>query len=360
MHDHWKSIISSRTSSKEVVAAMVSQFGNMRELQDDHDFEQQISECIQYVTDWFSTASRAGLPLSDNPFHSCANILDFIAVGSNEKKRWPQKFIPAFAEGDEETIYEVAGVGKVSRLVTPEAITRDIVHRKVNFARYIHAVSKLSTTGASEYWAARTPDGELVAIGETLRGVVLGAIFTTSENRMAAEDIVTAYIVDKQLPMITATSVSGLVFSENGAFYRLNEMPAGLTIRGDVEITAKHADNWPEGITVEGSLRFLSEPSNMRVTPARLHVAGDLVWVGGNIESLGDGLIVGGNTRLHCENLTKVGAGCCFGGDLWLENEAILDQNFTVAGKVFTGDIKTRRQLEYPRRSLVKRLLRMK
>jgi hypothetical protein len=199
-----------------------------------------------------------------------------------------------------------------------------------------------------------------VAIGETLRGVVLGAIFTTSENRMAAEDIVTAYIVDKQLPMITATSVSGLVFSENGAFYRLNEMPAGLTIRGDVEITAKHADNWPEGITVEGSLRFLSEPSNMRVTPARLHVAGDLVWVGGNIESLGDGLIVGGNTRLHCENLTKVGAGCCFGGDLWLENEAILDQNFTVAGKVFTGDIKTRRQLEYPRRSLVKRLLRMK
>jgi hypothetical protein len=358
MHDHWKSIISARTSSKDVLDAMVAQFGKIKELETDHDFQGQIAECIQSVTDWFSATSRSRHSLWENDFRSCLNILDLIATVAKEKRNWPSFFIPSFAEGDEETVYEVAGVGKISRLVTPEAITREIESRDIYFASDIHSVAKFSSKGPSEYWTARTADGELAAIGQTAGEVVLGVKFIAPESLRTAEDIVTAYIVDNQLPMITATAVSGMVFGNDGAFYRLAEMPAGLTIKGDVDLVEKPGDmdKWPEGVTVEGYLNVRGV--GMRVSPPHLHVRGDLVWADDALEALGEGLVVEGNASFHCSDLGVAGDGCRFGGDLWVENVAILDQDFTVSGKVLTGGIKFRRQLEYPRRSLVKRLLR--
>lgn len=362
MHDHWKSIISSRTSSKEVLDAMVEQIGGIKELEDEHDFQGQIGDCIETVTDWFSTAVRSRASIWDSPFRSCNCILDLIAAASKGKRLRPMSFVPSFVEGDEKTIYELAGVGKISRLVAPEAIVREISYRKISFTSEIRSSSKFSSKGPSEYWTARSPDGELTAIGQTVAGVVWGAMFPAPENRRAAEDLVTAYVVDSQLPMITATAISGLVFAADGAFYRLTEIPAGTTINGDVDLLGKHADmiGWPEGVTVAGYLNIRGGRTGVRASPPRLHVKGDLVWVDDTLEAIEDGLTVDGNASFHCRRLAKVGRDCNFGGDLWVTNEAILEETFTVAGKVFTGDIKTRRQLEYPRRSLVKRLLRFK
>ncbi|MCS4088533.1 hypothetical protein [Rhizobium sp. BK176] len=362
MHDHWKSVISSRTSSKEVVDATVGNIGKIRELEDEHDFQGQIEDCVASLTGWFSRAVRSRASIWGNPFRHCNNILDLIATVSKEKRLRPMSFVPSFVEEDEEAIYEIAGVGKIFRLATPEAIAREIAYRKVSFASEIRSAVKFSSKGPSEYWTARSADGELIAVGQTVAGIVWGAMFTAPGNRPAAEDLVTAYVVDNQLPMITATAVSGLVLAADGAFHRLTEIPAGTTINGDVDLLGKYADltNWPDGVTVAGYLNIHGGRTGVRVSPPRLHVKGDLVWVDEALEAIGDGLVVDGNVSFHCGRLTKVGLGCSFGGDLWVANEAIIEETFTVAGKVFTGDVKSRRQRDYPRRSLIKRLLRVK
>jgi hypothetical protein len=360
MHDHWQSVISARTSSKEAMGAMVRQIGKITELESDHDFQGRIEKCVKTVTDWFSTASRSGDGFDGNPFEDCSNILDLIAASMREKQSSPHRFVPPFAVQDEELVYEIEGMGRVSRLTTPEAVIRETYCREACLTHEVFNFPPAPVDGEREYWTARSVDGDVVALGENVDGIVWSVSFEGPFDRRAAENLVSAYIVERQLSMATATAVSGLVRGAGGEFYRLAELPPGLEIKGDVHLRDAYSAmiNWSENITVDGDLTIEGVGAGNAVAPAGLHVSGSLMWSGDGLSALGDGLVVDGDATFYCRNLVKAGIGCRFGGNLSVKNTAILREKFAVTGKVYKIEAKQRREVAYPRRSLVRRILR--
>jgi hypothetical protein len=363
MHNHWKSIISSKTSSELVAQAVISYLSDIPDFADDHDFDGAKVNCVVSVTNWFATAHRNGSASGGHPFIGCSDILDLMWAVGREQKRSPMSFYPSFAEGDEFVLFSRDGVGQVSKLVTPEAITREIAFRK-GALPFVTAVDEDRISKRQcEYWTVRSHGGDIVAIVHIEFGQVSAVHFTRGEDRHGAEGLVTAVIVEMQIGLRAATSIPGFVFGGDGVFYRLDEMPKGLTVRGDVELRGRypHMESWPSGVTVEGNFEQWGQDNGLSTTPQGLHVKGNLSWHDRSLRKLGDGLVVEGNASfVGSRYLTEAGSDCRFAGDLTVSNEALLSETFSLSGTAYVAELKTRRATEYPRRSLLARALRIK
>ncbi len=94
------------------------------------------------------------------------------------------------------------------------------------------------------------------------------------------------------------------VIDVNGDWYKLDELPNGLTVVGDLYLQHTNITHLPEGLNVGGNLCL--QGTNITHLPEGLKIGGNLDLYGAEITHLPEGLTVGGYLDLQGTNITHL------------------------------------------------------
>jgi hypothetical protein len=118
----------------------------------------------------------------------------------------------------------------------------------------------------------------------------------------------------------------------------LTHLPAGLVVRGSLDLSKATLVRLPDDLRVDGSLDL--QQSSIEEVPAGLKVGGSLNLWETRIAELPDGLRVGRDLDLECSDLQALPRDLRVGGDLNLRHckgwDGVIPGDIQVGGLVFT------------------------
>jgi hypothetical protein len=173
-----------------------------------------------------------------------------------------------------------------------------------------------------------------------------------------ARSYVIGFVKERNLALLTPTTITDVVRTADGLFYNVMGIPDGAFVDGDLELYDRYPDLrfLPENMTVEGNMHIYDNRI-IEMLPRGLTVRGRLEVHGcPSLCLLRSGLTVGGRAAfIRCGELRAAEKGCVFQDDLHVDHKRMLRQKFTLVGRAYIGLGKDRREVAYPVKGLWRR-----
>lgn len=281
-------------------------------------------------------------------------------------------------EGDESLYAELENGFRLVRLLTPAALDRESAEMQ-------HCIGDggydedLDDAGLL-YLSLRDSHGKAHATIEIDDGVIVQLQGKQNRPPLGSYiDILIPYIRENGLSIDVPPDLLGHVVDVHGVWHRLENLPSGLEIEGNLDLGWTKIEMLPEGLQVGGDLdlagskittlsdgltvgrglllygtRITTLPKRLsvgrsldlfttRVTTLQegLTVGGDLHLVGSRVRTLPNGLAVGGHLILRHTLITALPEGLSVGGCLDLSETGIteLPEGLSVGGDLVLDEV---------------------
>ncbi len=269
-------------------------------------------EDVRHITDWLKAAvvndeawlnnlDERGRPKKLMKFSSVADITK--EANKAMLKAAQRLSNVKLVEGDEELYAELQGGFYMVRLLTPASLDRESTHMQ-------HCI------GNGAYDAELGKRGNLYLSLRDSHGKAHATLEVNDGKLVQLQGKQNTIPVDKYLgfliPFLMATDwkilipprILGHVIDVNGDWYKLDSLPEGLTVGGDLDLENTSITRLPKGLTVHGNLDLFG--SMITQLPEELTVGGNLLLQYTNITHLPAGLTVGRNLDLRGTNITHL------------------------------------------------------
>lgn len=260
-----------------------------------------LAAAIATGASWLKNVDTHGRPKKLMKFGTVAQITaeaDKAMGVANSKTR-----LQAEGDADEQVYMDLTDGYSLVRLLEPAALDREssaMQHCIGNGAYDFNLKS-----GRRMYLSLRDPSGNPHATLEIdLEGARLIQL-QGKQNRAPVRryfEIMRPYLEKSGLALNIPASRLGFVVDKNGEWHSIDELPDGLEIDGNLDISGSDLANLPRGLAVSGNL-----------------IANDTL-----LDQLPDGLSVGGDIHLARSHIRRLGNVTRVNGDLVLNRSRIM------------------------------------
>lgn len=241
-------------------------------------------------------------------------------------------------EGDEALFAQLDDGYHVVRLLTPAALDREsaTMQHCIGNGGYDDQLGD----GDHLYLSLRDGFGKPHATMEIEKGKVVQ--LQGKQNKPPIEkhlDRIIPLIRECGYPVDIPASHLGHVVDKNGDWHRIENLPDGLTVDVDLNLSGTGITTLPYGLTVGGDLDL--SDTDITTLPDGLVVGGSLNLYGSGITALPFRLTVGGDFDLFRTDVTTLPDGLVVGGNLNLYGTAItaLPDELKVGGTLYLSDM---------------------
>ncbi len=303
-------------------------------------------EDVRHITDWLKAAVVNDDPWLKNiddrgrpkKLMKFSSIEDITKEANKAMLKAAQRLSNVkLVEGDEELYAELNDGFYLVRLLTPAALDRESAQMQhcIGDGAYDAELDKPGNI----YLSLRDKHGKAHATLEVNHGQLIQ--LQGKQNTVPVDIYLEALI-----PFLKTTGWKihipprklGHVIDVNGDWFKLDKLPKGLTVGGNLDLLFANITHLPEGLTVGGDLDL--RETSVTHLPERLIVGGCLDLQGSDITHLPNGLTVGGDLYLYGTKITHLPEGLSVGGIFSLSGTKIthLPGNLIVGGNLNLQD----------------------
>ncbi len=305
-------------------------------------------EDIHHITDWLKAAVVNDEPWLNNlddrgrpkKLMKFSSIEDITKEANKAMLKAAQRLSNVkLIDGDEELYAELQDGFYVVRLLTPAALDRESAQMQhcIGDGAYDADLAKPHCL----YLSLRDKHGKPHATLEIKHGTLIQ--LQGKQNTIPTDkylDILVPFLKTTGWPIDIPACILGHVIDVNGDWYKLNHLPDGLTVGGDLDLYRTKITHLPDGLKVGGRLNLRNTSTTH--LPEGLTVGGYLDLQNTKITHLPEGLTVGGWFSLYGTEITEFPDGLTVGGNLFLQGAKIkhLPEGLKVGGYVDLRDSK--------------------
>ena len=237
-------------------------------------------------------------------------------------------------DSDETMHAEIGGGFYLVRLITPAALDRESAHMQhcIGNGGYDERLKHENHL----YLSLRDQQGKAHVTIEIRNGSIVQ--LQGKQNSAPIRkycDVLSPYIRASGLGVDVPASHLGHVIDVDGTWHPLDNLPEGLTVKGNLNLSGTKIAALPEDLSVGGSLHLYGTP--IAALPKGLSVGRNL-WLGeSTITALPAGLTVNGDLNIRWTPIKELPKGLVVGGVLRLSNSLIaeLPEDLSVGKSIY-------------------------